>query len=135
MITVENLEVKAGKKVLLSIPHFELQKGEVLGSWDQTAREKARSSRRWLSWKSIPRYNFSKRQGHYERLVAGYAQKIRCRDATTAPPRYNGLPKCRGRLKASEAPKTGSETKGRLLAGKIPNQLSCEKTCGTPFGR
>ncbi|ESU31392.1 hypothetical protein G3A_17110 [Bacillus sp. 17376] len=31
MITVENLEVKAGKKVLLSIPHFELQKGEVLG--------------------------------------------------------------------------------------------------------
>lgn len=31
MITVKNLEVTAGKKVLLSIPHFELQEGEVLG--------------------------------------------------------------------------------------------------------
>lgn len=31
MITAKNLEVRAGKKVLLSIPHFELQKGEVLG--------------------------------------------------------------------------------------------------------
>lgn len=31
LITVKNLEVKAGKKVLLSIPHFEIQEGEVLG--------------------------------------------------------------------------------------------------------
>jgi tungstate transport system ATP-binding protein len=31
MITAKNLEVRAGKKVLLSIPHFELQDGEVLG--------------------------------------------------------------------------------------------------------
>jgi tungstate transport system ATP-binding protein len=31
LITVENLKVKAGKKVLLSIPHFEIQQGEVLG--------------------------------------------------------------------------------------------------------
>ncbi|GAM14318.1 ABC transporter ATP-binding protein [Mesobacillus selenatarsenatis] len=31
MITAKNLEVRAGKKVLLSIPHFELQEGEVLG--------------------------------------------------------------------------------------------------------
>lgn len=31
LITVKNLEVRAGKKVLLSIPHFEIQEGEVLG--------------------------------------------------------------------------------------------------------
>ncbi|WLR55679.1 ABC transporter ATP-binding protein [Mesobacillus subterraneus] len=31
MITVENLEVRAGKKILLSIPHFEIKEGEVLG--------------------------------------------------------------------------------------------------------
>lgn len=30
-ITVNNLESRAGKKVLLSIPHFEIQEGEVLG--------------------------------------------------------------------------------------------------------
>ncbi|MBT2693200.1 ABC transporter ATP-binding protein [Bacillus sp. ISL-55] len=31
MITAKNLEVRAGKKVLLSIPHFELHEGEILG--------------------------------------------------------------------------------------------------------
>lgn len=31
LITVKSLEVRAGKKVLLSIPHFEIQQGEVLG--------------------------------------------------------------------------------------------------------
>ena len=31
LITVKNLEVRAGKKMLLSIPHFEIQEGEVLG--------------------------------------------------------------------------------------------------------
>ena len=31
LITVKNLEARAGKKVLLSIPHFEIQEGEVLG--------------------------------------------------------------------------------------------------------
>lgn len=31
LITVKNLEAKAGKKVLLSIPHFEILEGEVLG--------------------------------------------------------------------------------------------------------
>lgn len=31
MITVENLEVRAGKKVLLSIPNFEIREGEMLG--------------------------------------------------------------------------------------------------------
>jgi tungstate transport system ATP-binding protein len=31
LITVKNLETRAGKKVLLSIPHFEIQEGEVLG--------------------------------------------------------------------------------------------------------
>ncbi|MEH7883540.1 ABC transporter ATP-binding protein [Bacillus sp. JJ1609] len=31
LITVKNMEARAGKKVLLSIPHFEIQEGEVLG--------------------------------------------------------------------------------------------------------
>ncbi|WP_102264255.1 ABC transporter ATP-binding protein [Mesobacillus jeotgali] len=31
LITVKNLEVRAGRKSLLSIPHFEVQAGEVLG--------------------------------------------------------------------------------------------------------
>ncbi|WP_210365255.1 ABC transporter ATP-binding protein [Bacillus sp. REN3] len=31
LITVKNLEVRAGKKVLLSIPHFRIHEGEVLG--------------------------------------------------------------------------------------------------------
>jgi tungstate transport system ATP-binding protein len=31
LITVKNLEVRAGKKNLLSIPHFEIQDGEILG--------------------------------------------------------------------------------------------------------
>lgn len=31
LITVKSLEARAGKKVLLSIPHFEIQQGEVLG--------------------------------------------------------------------------------------------------------
>lgn len=31
LITVRNLEMRAGKKVLLSIPHFQIQAGEVLG--------------------------------------------------------------------------------------------------------
>lgn len=31
LITVKNLEVRAGKKKLLSIPHFEIQDGEILG--------------------------------------------------------------------------------------------------------
>lgn len=31
LITVKNLEMRAGKKVLLSIPHFEIQMGEVIG--------------------------------------------------------------------------------------------------------
>ncbi|CAM3916641.1 ABC transporter ATP-binding protein [Mesobacillus thioparans] len=31
LITVKNLEVKAGKKNLLSLPHFEIQDGEILG--------------------------------------------------------------------------------------------------------
>lgn len=31
LITVKNLEVRAGKKNLLSIPHFEIHEGEVLG--------------------------------------------------------------------------------------------------------
>lgn len=31
LITVKNLEVRAGKKNLLSIPHFEIQEGEILG--------------------------------------------------------------------------------------------------------
>lgn len=31
LITINNLEVRAGKKVLLSIPHFQIQEGEVLG--------------------------------------------------------------------------------------------------------
>lgn len=31
LITVKNLEVRAGRKSLLSIPHFEIQDGEVLG--------------------------------------------------------------------------------------------------------
>ncbi|WP_423408115.1 ABC transporter ATP-binding protein [Heyndrickxia sp. MSNUG] len=31
LITVKNLEARAGKKVLLSIPHFAIQEGEVLG--------------------------------------------------------------------------------------------------------
>jgi len=31
LITVKNLEARAGKKVLLSIPHFEILEGEVLG--------------------------------------------------------------------------------------------------------